>query len=97
MLKCVNGLQINPAFIISVSGIFMGAMYVNAPNGELHFRQALHKYAGHYNLTVFTSNGTDTVTYVLIVYGEFRKFIKKFSYTLNRKVFIGFTVKKITN
>jgi len=60
-----------------VSGIFLGAINISAPNGELLFPQVQLDYAGHYNLTVFTSNGSDTATYSLIVYSEFRKFSKE--------------------
>jgi hypothetical protein len=53
---------------VNVSGIFLGAINITAPNGELLFPQVQLDYAGNYNLTVFTSNGTDTATYKLIVY-----------------------------
>jgi hypothetical protein len=92
VLKGVYRLLINLVFVISVSGIFLGAINITAPNGELVFPQVQLDYAGHYNLTVFTSNGADTAAYRLIVYGEFRNFIKKFSCTWKTKVFIGFTV-----
>jgi len=37
MLKCKYRSQINLAFIISVSGVFLGAIDISAPNGELFF------------------------------------------------------------
>ena len=77
MLNCVYRIQINFEFIISVSGIFLGATDTSAPNGEVLFPQVELDYAGHYNLTVFTKSGTDTATYKLTVYGEFRKFYKE--------------------
>jgi len=53
---------------VIVSGIFLGAINITAPNGELVFPQVQLDNAGHYNLTVFTSNGNDTATYKLTVY-----------------------------
>jgi len=77
VLKGVYRLLINLVFVISVSGFFLGAINITAPNGELVFPQVQLDYAGHYNLTVFTSNGNETATYKLTVYGEFRKFYKE--------------------
>jgi len=93
----VYRLQINFAFIISVSGIFEEAIDVSAPNGELLFPQVQLNYAGHYILTVFTSNGTDTATYKLIVYGEFRKFYKGILLHLQNKCLHWLYCKMITN
>jgi hypothetical protein len=75
-----------------VSGIFVGTIDISVPNGELVFPQVQLDYAGHYNLTVFTSNGTDTAAYKLTVYGEFRKFYKEILLHLQNKVFIVFIV-----
>jgi hypothetical protein len=85
VLKCVYRLQISLAFIVSVSGIFVGAINTSAPNGELVFPEAQLDYAGYYNLTVFTSSGTDTAAYKLIVYSKFRKFYKEILLHLQNK------------
>jgi hypothetical protein len=75
----------------------MGAINTTAPNGELVFVQALRNHAGHYKLTVFTSNGTDTVTYRLIVYGEFRKFYKEILVHFQNGILHWLYCKMITN
>jgi hypothetical protein len=85
MLKCIYRLQINFAFIVSASGIFQGNIDVSAPNGELLFPQVQLNYAGNYKLTVFTSNSSDTATYKLSVYGEFRKCYKEILLHLQNK------------
>lgn len=94
---CVYRLQINLTFIILVSGILLGAINITAPNGELVFPQVQLDYAGHYNLTVFTSNGTDTATYKLVVYGEFREFSKEILLHLPNKSLHWLYCKMITN
>jgi hypothetical protein len=85
VLKCVYRLHINLAFIISVSGTFVGAIDISAKNGSLLFPRVLLDHRGEYNVTVFTSNGNDTATYRLIVQRKFGKFYKKFSITWKNK------------
>lgn len=97
MLKCVYRLQINFAFIVSVTGIFVGNIDVFAPNGELLFPQVQLSYAGYYELTVFTSNGSDTATYKLTVYGEFRKCYKEILLHFQNKSLHWLYCKMITN
>jgi len=78
-------MQIKLAFIISVSGVFLGAIDITAPNGELLFPQVQLDYEGHYNLTVFTKNGTDTSTYRLIVLCEYIKILQRNSPSLDKQ------------
>jgi hypothetical protein len=60
--------------MVSVSGMFLGAIDISAANGELHFPSAQLDHAGGYSVTVFTSNGSDTAAYKLIVFCKFRTF-----------------------
>jgi hypothetical protein len=79
-------LQINFAVMVSVSGILQGTINTSAANGELDFPSALNDHAGDYSLTVFTSNGSDTAAYKLIVFCKFRTFSNKILLHLQKQM-----------